>query len=117
VNFGPADCHTFFFRHREPGRNVGVVIEARDQDFVARLQFAADRARDHVGQRSHVLSEDDFVGTAMQEVSHGGAGGCDHGIGAASGGVGSGGVGVVAAQVVGDGVDHALRNLRSAGAV
>ena len=35
----------------------------------------------------------------------------------AAGGVGSAGVGVVAAQVVGDGVDHALRNLRSAGAV
>ncbi len=35
----------------------------------------------------------------------------------AAGGVGSAGVGVVAAKVVGDGVDDALRNLRSAGAV
>ena len=35
----------------------------------------------------------------------------------AAGGVGSAGVGIVAAQVVGDGIDHALRNLRSAGAV
>jgi hypothetical protein len=35
----------------------------------------------------------------------------------AAGGVGSAGVGIVAAQVVGDGVNDALRNLRSAGAV
>ena len=35
----------------------------------------------------------------------------------ATGRVGSAGVGVVAAQVAGDGVNHALRDLRSAGAV
>ena len=70
-----------------------------------------------IGQRGHVGAEDDFVGAAVQEVGHGGAGFGDHGVGAAAGGVGSAGVGVVAAQVVGDGVDHALRDLRSAGAV
>ena len=68
-------------------------------------------------QRGHVRPEDDFVGAAVQEVGHGAAGFGDHGVGAAAGGVGSAGVGVVAAQVVGDGVDHALRDLRSAGAV
>jgi hypothetical protein len=61
--------------------------------------------------------KDDFVGGAVQEVGHGAAGFGDHGVGVAAGRVGSAGVGVVAAQVVGDGVDYALRDLRSAGAV
>ena len=110
------------FLEREPGGNVGVVIETRDQDFVAGSEVAAadlatKGAGDGVGERGHVGAEDDFVSGAVQEVGHGGAGFGEHGVGIAAGGVGSAGVGVVAAQVVGDGVDDALRNLRSAGAV
>ena len=97
MNFCPADGHAFFFE-REPGRNVGVVIEARDQDFVAGAEVAADRARHHIGQRGHVGAEDDFIGGAVEEVGHGGAGFGDHGVGVAAGGVGSAGVGVVAAR-------------------
>ena len=93
------------------------MVEAGDYDFVAGLQLAADGAGHRVGERGHVGAEGDFVGGAVQEVGHGGAGFGDHGVGAAAGGVGSAGVGVVAAQVVGDGVDDALRHLRPAGAV
>jgi hypothetical protein len=93
------------------------VVEAGDEDFVAGAEVAADGAADCIGERGHVGAEDDFVGAAVQEVGHGGAGLGDHGIGVAAGGVGSAGVGVVAAQVVRDGVDHTLRNLRAAGAV
>ena len=75
-------------------------------------------ARRHgVGQRGHVGAEDDFISGAVEEVGHGGAGFGKHGVGVAAGGVGSARVGVVAAQIIGDGVDDALRNLRSAGAV
>ena len=116
MNLGPADGDAFFFE-REPGRDVGVVIEARDQDFVAGAEVAADGAGHGEGQRGHVGAEDDFVGAAVEEICHGGARIGEHGIGVAAGGVGSASVGVVAAQVVGDGVDDALRHLRSAGAV
>ena len=101
----------------EPRGNIGVVVEARDDDFVSGLEVAANRAGDGEGQRGHVGTEDDFVGAAVQEVGHGAARLGDHGVGAAAGGVGSAGVGVVVAQIVGDGVDDALRDLRSAGAV
>ncbi len=73
MNFCPANRYSFFFE-REPGRDIGVVIEARDQDFVAGAKVAADRARHRVRQRGHVGAEDDFVGAAIQEVGHGGAG-------------------------------------------
>ena len=42
VNFGPADGDAFFFE-REPGRDVGIVIEASNQDFIAGSEVAADR--------------------------------------------------------------------------
>ena len=93
------------------------MVEAGDHDLVAGLEVAADRAGDRVGQGRHVGPEGDFVGGAVEEVGHGAAGFGDHGIGVAAGGVGSAGIGVVAAQVVGNGVDDALRDLRPAGAV
>ena len=97
VDFCPTNRHAFFFE-REPGGDVGVVIEARDQDFVAGAEVAADRARHRIGQRGHVGAEDDFIGAAVQKVSHGGAGFGEHGVSVAAGRVGSAGVGVVAAR-------------------
>ena len=41
----------------------------------------------------------------------------DHAVGVAAGVVSAAGVGVVARQIVGDGVDHPLRHLRAAGAI
>ena len=53
----------------------------------------------------------------MEEVGHGATRARDHGVGVAAGGVGSAGIGVVVTEVGGDGVDHALRDLRAAGSV
>ena len=39
-------------RHRQPRRNVGVVVEAGDEDFVSGLQLAADRAAHGEGRAS-----------------------------------------------------------------
>ena len=96
VNFCPADGHTFFFE-REPGGDVGIVIEAGDEDFVAGAEVASNGAGHGVSERGHVGAEDDFVGGAVEEVGHGGAGFGEHSVGVAAGGVGSAGVGVVAA--------------------
>src|ERR1700734_630398 len=116
VNFSPADGNAFFFEG-EPGGDVGIVIEARDQDFVARAEVATNGAAHGVGERGHIGPEDDFISGAVEEVGHGGAGFGKHGVGVAAGGVGPAGVGIVAAQVIGNGVDDALRNLRSPGTV
>ncbi len=122
MDLGPADGDAAIFllkilSHLQPRRNVGIVIETSDHDFVARLQFAANGAGNRIGQGGHVRTEGDFVGAAVQEVGHGGAGFGNHGVGVAAGRVGSAGVGVVASKIVGDGVNHALRNLRTARAV
>src|SRR5208282_6912273 len=53
VNLGPADGDAFFFEG-EPGGDVGVVVEAGDQDFVAGAEIAADGAGHHVGKAGHV---------------------------------------------------------------
>ena len=45
ANVHLADDDAFFFK-RAPGRDVGVVIESGDDDFVARFQIAADGTRE-----------------------------------------------------------------------
>ena len=54
VDLGPTDGHPAVFRHQEPRGDVGVMVEARDEDLISGLEFAADRARDGKGQRRHV---------------------------------------------------------------
>ena len=92
---GPSDRKAAIFGHEQPRGDVGVVIEAGEEDFVAGLEFAAKGARDGEGKRRHVGAEDDFVGAAVQEVGHGSAGFGDHRVSVAAGGVGSAGVGIV----------------------
>jgi len=121
VNLSPADGHSFFFE-REPRGDVGVVIQARNQNFVAGTKLASadlptKAAGNGVGQRGHVRAEDNFVGATVQKVAHGGAGFAKHGVGVAAGSVGPASIGVVVPQVIRDRVDHPLRHLRSAGAI
>ena len=117
VDFCPANSYAPIFCHGQPRRDVRVVIEASHEDFVPAIEVAADGARDGEGQRRHVGTEGDFVGAAVQEVGHGAASPRDHCVGVSAGRVSSASIGVVVAQVGGDGVDHALRDLRSARAV
>ena len=88
-----------------------------EQDFIARMKLATNRTADSVGQRGHVGTEDNFVGIAVEEIGHGAAGFGNHGVGVAAGRVGAGSIGIVAAEIAGDGVDHRLRDLGAAGAI
>ena len=112
----PLDGHTFFFE-RLPGGKVGVVIEEGDDDFVARPQFAPDRAAHRIRKRSHVEAEDDLIALTTKEVGHGGAGAGNDFVGAAAGEVRAAGVRIGVLQVIGDRVDYALRDLGSSRAV
>ena len=53
---------------RTPRRDVAVVIELGDDDFVALAPLPAERARQVEGERRHVLAERDLVGAAVQEI-------------------------------------------------
>jgi hypothetical protein len=43
MNLGPTNRNPAIVRHSEPWRDVGIVVEAGDQDLVTGLEFAADR--------------------------------------------------------------------------
>ncbi len=116
VNIGLTDDDAFFFE-RAPRRDVGVVIERGDDDFVAGLEITGNRSREREGDRGHVLAEDDFVFVAIEEVGHCGAGGGDHRVVAAAGFEGAASVGVGGEEIICDGVHDLLGNLRAGGAV
>ena len=113
VNPSHANGHAALFEGA-PRRNVGVVIKMGEHDFVPRAEFAPDGAAHGEGQRSHVGSEDDLVRVAAQEVRHGRTCARNHRVGVAAGRVSATSVGVVAFQIIGDSVNHALWDLSSA---
>ena len=70
IEVEPADLHAPIFRDRKPGSDIGVVIEPRDDEIVARRPVACQRARDGEGERGHVRSEGNFVRSAAEQVGH-----------------------------------------------
>ena len=59
--------------HRLPGRDVGLVVEGRDDDLVARAERGADAPPDVEGERRHVVAELDLVrARRTEEVGDGG---------------------------------------------
>jgi hypothetical protein len=116
VNIGLTDDDAFFFECA-PGRDVGVVIESGDDNFVAGLEITSDRSRECERDRRHVLAEDDFVFAAIEEVGHCGAGGGDHRVVAAAGFEGAASVGVGGEEIIRDGVHDLLGDLGAGGAV
>jgi hypothetical protein len=56
----------------DPGRDVGVVVEARDNDLVARQQRAPNGPAEIEGQTGHIGAKDDFVWSwGVEQISHG----------------------------------------------
>jgi len=116
TNVDLADDGTFFFE-RLPGREIRIMVEGGQEDFVARAKLAADRAREGECNRGHVLAEDDLIGVTMKEIGHGRARAGDHLVGSTAGQEGATRVGVGVHQVALDGVHHLRGNLRSRGSV
>src|SRR5437667_12359351 len=81
------------------------------------MKLATNRTADSVGQRGHVGTEDNFVGIAVEEIGHGAAGFGNHGVGVAAGRVGAGSIGIVAAEIAGDGINQTLRDWGAAGTI
>src|SRR5882724_8658463 len=110
------DDYAFLFEGAPRG-DVGVVVQCGDYNFIASVQFVSDGTREREGDRGHVLTEDNFVGVAVKEVSHGGAGGCDHRVVAPAGFEGAASVGVRAHPIIVNRIHHLLGHLRSRGAI
>ena len=105
------------FLQGAPWCYVGIVVERGDDDFVARLKIAANRAGERECERGHIRAEVDFVGRAAKKIGHRRMSRREHRIAAAAGGERAARVRVRLLVVVAHGVDHALGNLRSGGPV
>src|SRR5438874_853929 len=85
-----------------------------EYDLVSRREFAANCAADREGERRHIWAEDNLIGIAAQEIAHGTARPDDHLVSVATGGVGTAGVRIVGAKIIGNCGDHSLWHLRAA---
>src|SRR3989442_9190713 len=102
----------------QPGRDVAIVVEPGDDDLVARLQLALDRAADGKGEGRHVGAEDDLVGGDGIEEGRGRmANFRDQGVRLPAGRKDAALVGINRPPVFGGAVDDALRHLRAGGIV
>jgi hypothetical protein len=104
-------------RHEQPGRDVGVVVEVRHDDLVARLERAGHGVREQEVERGHVRSEGDLLRLAPGEVGGGGARPLEHEVGLHRATEGAAEVGVRRGEVLAHRLDHLGRGLRAAGAV
>ena len=114
----PANPNAALSLELQPGRDVGVVIQACDHHFVAGLQGSTDGSAHGKGQSRHVLAEDHLrrvVGA--QKVGRGGVGLGQDGVALLARGECALVVGVAALEVGLHGVDGPARHLRAAGAV
>ena len=112
-----ADDELVIPRHEQPGRDVGVVIERRHDDLVARLERAGDRVGKQEVERRHVRPEGDAAGLTAGELGGRHAGMLQQLVRCGGGGDRAAQVGVRPAQVAADRVEHLLRRLRAAGPV
>ena len=118
VEVDPAHGRAAVLGHHDPGRDVGVVVHAGDDDLVAGSDLTAQRAADAKRERRHVRAEHDFLRrSGVQHVGDGLVRIVQHGVAALAGGERAAVVGVAVGQVVADGVDHRLRHLGAAGVV
>ncbi len=110
------DNDAFFFESA-PGGNVGIMVQRGYDDFVSSCQLPADRAGQRERDGSHVLPEHDFVGVAVEKISHGGAGGRNGRVVGTASSEGAACVGVGGKKIIAHRVDDLPGNLRACGAV
>ena len=115
VDLDEADSEVEVLGELEPGRDVPVVVEARDEDLVACCERSSERAGQGEVERRHVLAEHRLAGPAAEEARGGCVRPLDELVAAAAGRERRAEVRVRLAQVGGDGVDHRLGALRAAG--
>ena len=111
---GEADDEAEVVCQLQPGCDVAVVVEARDDDLVARLPPARRGAGERKRQRGHVRAECHLLRRAAEEAAGGGACRVHDRDGPRTRLERPADVRVGLAQVRRDGVDHLVRHLRAA---
>src|ERR1700680_3711792 len=102
-----------FFFERAPRSDVGVMVERGDYNFVSGVHLATDGPGECEGDGGHVLAKTYFIGRAIEKIGHGLARAANHGVVAAAGGERSAGVGIIVEEIILNGVDDLLGNLRA----
>ena len=113
VNTRYANYHPLLFQ-RLPGCKIRVVIQAGQNNLVARLDLPTQRAAHRERQRSHIHTERDLIPVAPEKIRHRLPSLQEHGIGPPRRFVVAAAVCVVPRQIAADSVNHPLRNLRPA---
>ena len=116
MNFGHPYRDASFLQS-QPGRIIGIMIKTSHYDLISGIEFTANRPAHGKGERGHVRAEDDLSRIAGKKVRHGATSAGKHRVGTLAGRKGAVGVGIAAAQIIRDGVDHGLGNLRPARAI
>ena len=102
----------------QPGAAVGLVVELRDDDLVSRGHFAYQGVAQGEVQGRHVVAEGDAAPVRGSQEGRDGFAGFLYGrVGFVRRDEHAVGVGVAGLVVPGNGIDHLLRDLRSAGTV
>ena len=114
VHAGEADDDVEILGEREPGRDVGVVVEPRADDLVTGAQRSRERPREQEVERRHARPEGDLVRVTGEEARRRRTRPLDQLDGAHARLVRRADVRVVLAQVGGDRVDHLVRALGAA---
>src|SRR5271166_2174952 len=113
VDVGSTHFHPALLK-TNPGRDVRVMVQTRDQQFVPALQFAANGTAQGEGERRHVSAEDDLVSGAVEEVGHCRTGIGNHLVSSTAGDKSTTRVRVAGRKVIRDGINDTLRDLCSA---
>ena len=75
VEVDPGHLAATVLGNQQPGRDIGIVVEAGEDDLVARVEGVRQGPADVQGQGGHVVAEDDLLGAGgVQEVGHGAMG-------------------------------------------
>ena len=114
IHIRPANLRASILGQHQPGRDVGVVVQARDHDLVLRPKLGGQRMAEGKGQAGHVVAKDDFRRLRAQQVGGSLAGVVDHGVRADRRLEDPVRVGVAPRVIVGDGGDHRFVHLRAA---
>src|SRR5207248_3856676 len=97
-----------------PRRDVAMVIELSDNNFVPLTPFPTQPTRQVEGERGHVLAERDLLGRRVEELGEALPRAKQQGVGLLARRVEPVGVGVMMEEVVGDRVDDRARYLGAA---